>query len=158
MDIVMHFPMNCKLYFQLNQLPVALSQPRSGGSFATSQSRKFVLILLQCLCTAACKAVNVNGNTWWGARAVSACGESHRLSLWAHQELSSARSSLCGQGGCSPCILVLLCADVDHIWYQAENIHLLILQGIQNPWNKMFSTVVIQLIWSTAFLFSRNHA
>lgn len=32
--------------------------------FNKSEHRKFVLVLLQYLCTAACKAVNVKGNTW----------------------------------------------------------------------------------------------
>lgn len=62
MDTVMHFPMNCKLYFQLNQLLVALSQVWRVVC-NKSEHRKFVLVLLQCLCTAACKAVNVKGNS-----------------------------------------------------------------------------------------------
>lgn len=32
--------------------------------FNKSEHRKFVLVLLQYLCTAACKAINVKGNTW----------------------------------------------------------------------------------------------
>lgn len=65
MHVIMHFPMNCKLYFQLNQLLVNLVPAQVWRViFNKSEHRKFVLVLLQYLCTAACKAVNVKGNTW----------------------------------------------------------------------------------------------
>lgn len=126
MHVIMHFSMNCKLYFQLNQLLVNLVPAQVWRViFNKSEHRKFVLILLQYLCTAACKAVNVKGNTWWGGQSSEFLWGSHRLSLWAHQELSFPFPV--GQSSLLPHIPVLLCADSDHIQHEAENIHLLIL-------------------------------
>lgn len=45
-----------------------------------SEQRKFVLVLLQCLCTASCRAVNVKGNSWWGSQSSECPWGSHRLS------------------------------------------------------------------------------
>lgn len=65
MHIITHFPINCKLYLQSKKLLATLSQHRSGGSFAASQNtEKSSLSFFGTCAAAACKGVNVNGNTW----------------------------------------------------------------------------------------------
>lgn len=126
MHVIMHFPMNCKLYFQLNQLLVTLSQHRSGESFSTSQNTENLSSSFSSTCAQLpAKLLMWREIPGEGGQSSEFLWGSHRLSLWAHQELSSPFPV--GQSSLLPHIPVLLCADSDHIRHEAENIHLLIL-------------------------------
>lgn len=76
MHVIMHFSMNCKLYFQLNQLLVTLSQHRSGESFSTSQNTENLSSSFSSTCAQLpAKLLMWREIPGEGARAVSSCGD-----------------------------------------------------------------------------------
>lgn len=116
MDIVMHFSVNCNC--TSSWISCWLPCLRSGGSFATSQNTEN----LSSSFSSACAQLSAKLLMW---REIPGEGPGQ----WV--PVSSSGIVLCiscvGQGSLLPHIPVLLCADSDYIWHEAENIHLLIL-------------------------------
>lgn len=154
--------MNCKLYLLSKKLLVTLSQHRSGGSFAASQNTEKSSLSF----FGACAQLPAKVLVWMellgeGAGPVSLCLiRSHQRPLCVHNELSFAVPVLGQHASPHTCPVLCWLGPPVNQWHKAESIclSLLILWGIQTPWNKMFSTVVTNLVWNAAFLFSSNHA